>query len=92
MPAVSAGRIRLTFLLSGRSPLDRALQLQTSLAQKRWRKAVDNLWREIRYYRRARLADRERERADKRLKNLRRIVRKALSEYHRLELERQARG
>jgi len=38
------------------------------------------------------LADRERERANKRLKNLRRIVRKALSEYHRLQLERQARG
>ena len=72
--------------------MDRALQLQTSLAQQRWRKAVDNLWREIRYYRRTRLADRERERAQKRLKNLRRIVRKALSEYHRLELERQARG
>ena len=66
--------------------------MQTSLAQERWRKAVDNLWREIRYYRRARLADREQERADKRLKNLRRIVRKALSEYHRLELERQERG
>jgi len=37
------------------------------------------------------LADRERERADKRLRNLRRIVRKALAEYHRLEVERQAR-
>jgi hypothetical protein len=92
MHAVSAARIQLTFLLSRRSPLDRALQLQTSLAQARWRKAVDNLWREILYYRRARLADRERERATKRLKNLRRIVRKALADYHRLELERQARG
>ena len=84
--------IELTFRLSGEVPLDRALQLQTSLAQERWRKAVDNLWREILFYRRARLADRERERARRRLKNLRRIVRKALSEYHRLALERQARG
>jgi len=41
------------------------------------------------YYRRARLADRERERAQRRLKNLRQIVRRALSEYHRLEIERQ---
>ncbi|MEO8431614.1 MAG: hypothetical protein ABI592_08905 [Acidobacteriota bacterium] len=68
------------------------MQLQASLAQERWRKAVDNLWREILFYRRARLADRERERAQRRLKNLRRIVRRALSEYHRIELERQAEG
>jgi hypothetical protein len=68
------------------------LQLEASLAQARWRKAVDNLWREIRYYRRGRLADRERESAERRLRNLRRIVRKALSEYHRLEVERQGRG
>lgn len=68
------------------------MQLQATLAQERWRKAVDNLWREILFYRRARLADRERERAQRRLKNLRRIVRRALSEYHRIELERQAAG
>lgn len=68
------------------------MQLQATLAQERWRKAVDNLWREILFYRRARLADRERERAQRRLKNLRRIVRRALSEYHRIELERQAEG
>ena len=66
------------------------MQLQASLAQERWRKAVDNLWREVLFYRRARLADRERERAQRRLKNLRQIVRRALSEYHRIELERQA--
>ena len=65
------------------------LSLEATLAQQRWRKAVDNLWREVVYYRRARLADRERERAEKRLKNLRRIVRRALSEYHRIEVERQ---
>jgi len=57
------------------------------MAQERWRKAVDTLWREVLYYRRARLADRERERADRRLRNLRRIVRHALSEYHRLQVE-----
>lgn len=69
--------------------LNRVISLEASLAQERWRKAVDNLWREVVYYRRARLADRERERAERRLKNLRRIVRRALSEYHRIELERQ---
>jgi len=68
-----------------------ALDVAASLAQERWRKAVDNLWREVLYARRALLEQRERERSRRRLKNLRRIVRKALSEYHRLELERQAR-
>ena len=63
--------------------------LEATLAQERWRRAVDNLWREVVYYRKARLAQRERERADKRLRNLRRIVRHALSEYHRIEVERQ---
>jgi len=63
--------------------------LEATLAQQRWRRAVDNLWREVVYYRRARLAHLERERADKRLRNLRRIVRRALSEYHRIEVERQ---
>ena len=67
------------------------MQLQSTLAQERWRKAVDNLWREVLYYRRARLADRERERAQRRLRNLRRIVRRALAEYHRIEVERQGR-
>jgi len=65
--------------------------LEATLAQQRWRKAVDNLWREVLYYRRNRLANLERERAEKRLKNLRRIVRHALSEYHRIQVERQAR-
>jgi hypothetical protein len=62
--------------------------LEATLAQERWRRAVDNLWREVVYYRKARLAQRERERADKRLRNLRRIVRHALSEYHRIAVER----
>ncbi|MGH9315911.1 MAG: hypothetical protein ACRD1P_02230, partial [Thermoanaerobaculia bacterium] len=63
-----------------------------SLAHERWRKAVDSLWREVLYTRRARLEERERERSRRRLKNLRRIVRKALTEYHRLELERQTKS
>jgi len=67
--------------------LARAIELQAGLAQERWRKAVDALWREVLYYRRLRLADRERERAERRLRNLRRIVRRALSEYHRLQIE-----
>lgn len=65
------------------------LSLEATLAEQRWRKAVDNLWREVVFYRRARLAHRERELAERRLKNLRRIVRRALSEYHRIEVERQ---
>jgi hypothetical protein len=68
--------------------LDRVISLEANLAQERWRKSVDNLWREVLYYRQARLVDRERERAQRRLRNLRRIVRRALSEYHRLEVER----
>jgi hypothetical protein len=64
--------------------------LEATIAQQRWRRAVDNLWREVVYNRRVRLAHRERERAEKRLRNLRRIVRRALSEYHRIEVERQA--
>lgn len=68
--------------------LNHSISLEATLAQERWRKSVDTLWREVRYYRQARLADRERERATRRLRNLRRIVRRALSEYHRLELER----
>lgn len=64
-----------------------AIELQAGRAQERWRKAVDTLWREVLYYRRLRLADLERERASRRLRNLRRIVRRALSEYHRLQIE-----
>jgi hypothetical protein len=68
-----------------------ALDIAAHLAQERWRKAVDNLWREVLYARRARLEELELARSRRRLKNLRRIVRRALSEYHRLELERQTR-
>ena len=40
----------------------------------------------------ATLAERERARSARRMKNLQRIVRRALSEYHRIELERQRRA
>ncbi len=55
----------------------------------RWRRAVDMLWREALYRRRLGLAERERARSARRMKNLQKIVRKALADYHRLELERQ---
>ena len=51
-------------------------------AEARWKRAVDRLWREILLLRRQRLESRERDRASRRVKNLRRIVRKALAEYH----------
>jgi len=68
-----------------------AQDVAVSLAHERWRKAVDNLWREVLYAHRTKLERREEERSRRRLKNLKRIVRKALAEYHRLELERQIR-
>lgn len=55
----------------------------------RWRRAVDLLWREVLYRRRLGLAGRERARSARRMRNLQKIVRKALSDYHRLELDRQ---
>lgn len=63
--------------------------LAAGLAEARWKRAVDLLWREVVRFRRVRMEARERERARRRLKNLRRIVRKALSEYHASEVARQ---
>ena len=60
-------------------------------AQVRWKRAVDLLWREVVWLRRQRLEAREQDRARRRLKNLRRIVRKALAEYHATALARQSR-
>jgi hypothetical protein len=66
------------------------LELTAGLLYTRWKRAVDMLWREtVRRRRQATLAERERTRAARRLKNLQRIVRKALSDYHRIELQRQ---
>ena len=60
-------------------------------AEVRWKRAVDLLWREVVWLRRHRLETREQDRTRRRLKNLRRIVRKALAEYHTTALARQSR-
>lgn len=69
-----------------------ALDLTAELLYARWRRAVDLLWRESVRRRQADLEERERIRSARRLKNLQRIVRKALADYHRIEVERQRRG
>ena len=61
------------------------------LLYSRWRRAVDLLWREVLYRRRRQLSERERALAARRIRNLQRIVRRALSEYNRLQVERSSR-
>jgi hypothetical protein len=56
----------------------------------RWHRAVDLLWREAVGLRRAHLQARERARAERRRRSLQRIVRRALSEYHRIQMARLA--
>ena len=68
------------------------LDLTAALLYARWRRAVDLLWREAVRRRQSGLAERERVRSARRVKNLQKIVRKALADYHRIELERQAPG
>jgi hypothetical protein len=51
---------------------------------------VDLLWREAVGLRRARLQALERARAERRRKSLQKIVRRALSEYHRIQMARLA--
>lgn len=63
-----------------------ALDAQAALLYARWMRAVDMLWRETVIRRVSR--GEERKRAERRSRNLRKIVRKALSEYHRIELKR----
>lgn len=64
-----------------------SLDLTAELLYARLRRSVDLLLRE-RIRRRQELSDeRERRRSAKRLKNLQRIVRKALADYHRLYVE-----
>jgi len=53
---------------------------------------VDLLWREAVSRRGREMKEKERARSARRLKNLQKIVRKALADYHRMELERQRRG
>jgi hypothetical protein len=58
-------------------------------AYARWKRAVDLLLREVVRSRESRLAEEERARAERRVRNLRRIVRKALSEYSRLQIAKE---
>ncbi|MFY9551318.1 MAG: hypothetical protein WAU32_09230 [Thermoanaerobaculia bacterium] len=57
-------------------------------AYARWKRAVDLLLREVVRRRENRLAEEERARSERRVKNLRRIVRKALSDYSRIQITR----
>ena len=68
------------------------LDVAADLLYRRWRRAVDLLVRESVRCRSARLAGWERLRAARRRRSLQKIVRKALSECHRIELERQKRS
>jgi hypothetical protein len=62
-----------------------------AIAYSRWKRAVDLLVREVVRRRKERSAEVERGRTERRLRNLRRIVRRALSEYSRIQIERQQR-
>lgn len=66
-----------------------SLDLTAELLYARLRRSVDLLLRERIRRRQAISDERERRRSAKRLKNLQRIVRKALADYHRLYVERQ---
>ncbi|HTO77219.1 MAG TPA: hypothetical protein VMQ61_14165 [Thermoanaerobaculia bacterium] len=72
--------------------MDEVLDLTADLLYRRWRRAVDLLWRETVRYRYSRLAGWERLRSARRRRSLQKIVRKALSECHRIEIERQKRS
>ena len=72
--------------------MDDVLDVTAEMLYRRWRRAVDLLWRESVRYRNARLAGWERLRTARRRRSLQKIVRKALSECHRIELERQSRS
>ena len=60
-----------------------------AIAYARWTRAVDLLVREVVRRRRSRVVAEELARNEQRVKNLRRIVRKALSEYSRIQIARQ---
>jgi hypothetical protein len=66
--------------------------LTVDLLYARWRRAADLLWREAVGRRQSQLTERERDRSARRMKNLQKIVRKALADYRRIELERQRRA
>jgi hypothetical protein len=58
------------------------LNLTAELLSARFRRAVDLLWRETVQRRQVRSDERERRRSARRVKNLQKIVRKALADYH----------
>jgi uncharacterized NAD(P)/FAD-binding protein YdhS len=64
------------------------LNLSAELLSARFRRSVDLLWRETVQLRQARLDERERRRSARRMRNLQKIVRRALADYHRIEIER----
>lgn len=68
-----------------------SVELTAELLFARLRRAVDLLWRETVRRRRALLDERERRRSAKRMKNLQKIVRKALADYHQIQIERRDR-
>ena len=72
--------------------MSNALDWTAEILYTRWKRAVDILWHESVHRRERNLERQERARSARRLRNLQRIVRKALADYHRIELERQRRG
>jgi hypothetical protein len=74
------------------APVVDAFDFAAELLYARWRRAVDLLWRETVRRREARLDERERRRSARRMKNLQKIVRRALADYHRIQLERRELG
>ncbi len=60
-----------------------------AVAYARWKRAVDLLLREVVRRREAQAFEEEQSRAERRVRNLRRIVRKALSDYSRIQIARQ---
>ncbi|HEY7113616.1 MAG TPA: hypothetical protein VIA45_11850 [Thermoanaerobaculia bacterium] len=72
--------------------MDDVLDLTAAALHRRWRRAVDLLWRESVRYRNVPLPSWQRLRAARRRRSLQKIVRRALSEVHRIELERQKRS
>lgn len=66
-----------------------SLDPTAEILHSRLRRAVDLLWRETVLRRQTKVDERERRRCLRRMKNLQKIVRRALADYHRIELQRQ---
>ena len=71
------------------STMTETFDLAVAVAYARWKRAVDLLVREVVRRHAHRAAEEEAAQAERRVKNLRRIVRKALTEYSRLQIARQ---